>query len=55
MLVIMQQYQAAKFDFVDTAIMALAERLKIEIICTFDHRDFSLFRPQHCNYFHLVP
>jgi hypothetical protein len=52
---IMAQYQDARFDFTDTAIMAVAERLKITRICTFDHRDFSVYRPQHTAYFELLP
>ena len=52
---IMRQYQDAEFDFVDTSIMAVAERLNIKQICTFDHRDFSIFRPKHCDYLELLP
>ena len=52
---IMEQYQDAAFDFTDTAIMALAERLNITRICTFDRRDFSIFRPTHCDYLELLP
>ena len=42
---IMERYQDAAFDFTDVAIMAQAERLNITRICTFDRRDFSIFRP----------
>jgi predicted nucleic acid-binding protein len=52
---IMEQYQDAAFDFTDTAIMALAERLNITRVCTFDRRDFSIFRPAHCDYLELLP
>jgi uncharacterized protein len=52
---IMAQYLDAEFDFVDLAIMAISERLNISQICTFDHRDFSIFRPKHCSYFELLP
>lgn len=52
---IMRQYVDSHFDFVDTALMALAERLNITHICTYDRRDFSIFRPQHCAYFQLLP
>ena len=48
MSAIMKQYLSARFDFVDTAIMALAERLTITRVFTFDHRDFVIFRPAHC-------
>jgi predicted nucleic acid-binding protein len=52
---IMLQYKDARFDYTDTALMALSERLNITQICTFDHRDFSIYRPQHCEYLQLLP
>lgn len=52
---IMQQYEEAELDLTDTAMMAIAERLNITQIYTFDHRDFSIFRPKHCNYLELLP
>ncbi len=51
----MTTYASADLDFVDCAIMALAERLNIRQILTFDHRDFSIVRPQHNAYFELLP
>lgn len=55
MQAIMEQYKDAQFDFTDTALMALSERLNITKIYTFDHRDFSIFRPRHCDYLELLP
>jgi len=52
---IMQQYLDANLDFVDCCIFALAERLKIIHICTFDMRDFRIFRPNHVSHFVLLP
>ncbi len=52
---IMTQYPEAELDFVDCCIMALAERLNITQVCTFDRRDFSIFRPAHCDYLELLP
>jgi len=52
---IMGEYADARFDFVDTCLMALSERLNITQICTFDRRDFSVFRPRHCDYLQLLP
>jgi len=52
---IMRQYSSATFDFTDVAIMTLAERLNITQIYTFDRRDFSIFRPTHCEYLELLP
>lgn len=52
---IMETYTDAHFDFVDCCIMALTERLNITRVCTFDRRDFSIFRPNHCDYLELLP
>ncbi|MBI1257299.1 MAG: PIN domain-containing protein [Chloroflexi bacterium] len=52
---IMNQYASAEFDFADTAIMAQAERLNVTRVATFDHRDFEIFRPAHCDYLELLP
>ena len=52
---IMTTYASADLDFVDCAIVALAERLNIRQILTFDRRDFSIVRPQHSAYFELLP
>ena len=51
----MAKYADARFDFVDCCIMALVERLDITQICTFDRRDFGIFRPAHCEYLELLP
>jgi len=48
-------YDTAAFDIVDCCIMAIAERLDITRIATFDHRDFSIYRPRHCEFFELLP
>ena len=52
---IMGAYDDARFDYVDCLIMAMCERLDITRIATFDRRDFSIFRPTHCDYLELVP
>ncbi len=35
--------------------MASAERLSVTRIATFVRRDFSIFRPRHCDYLDLLP
>ena len=35
--------------------MTIAERLGVTRIATFDRRDFSIFRPRHCDYLDLLP
>jgi predicted nucleic acid-binding protein len=52
---ILYQYADSRIDFVDASVMAVAERLNIVTVLTLDRRDFSLFRPRHCNGFVLIP
>ncbi|MCI5150939.1 MAG: PIN domain-containing protein [Candidatus Electrothrix sp. MAN1_4] len=52
---LLEQYADLKLDFVDAAIVALAERLNIQKILTVDLRDFRTIRPKHCAYFDIVP
>lgn len=52
---IMDQYRQAEFDFADVAVMALAERMNIQRVFTFDHRDFTVFRLKHCAHLELLP
>lgn len=52
---ITMRYASAEFDIVDCCIMAIAERLSITRIATFDRRDFSIYRPRHCPFFKLMP
>lgn len=52
---ISQHYADARFDLVDCCIMAIAERLNITRIATFDRRDFSIFQPSHCDFLELLP
>jgi predicted nucleic acid-binding protein len=52
---IFQTYPRAKLDFVDCCLMAMSERLDITRICTFDRRDFPIFRPRHAEFLELLP
>ncbi len=52
---IAMQYADARFDLVDCCIMAMAERLNITRVATFDQRDFSIFKPDHCEFLELQP
>ncbi|MBX3065659.1 MAG: PIN domain-containing protein [Anaerolineae bacterium] len=52
---IMMQYEDADLDFVDCCIMAISERLNITTVYTFDQRDFTIFRPKHCEFLELLP
>lgn len=52
---IMVTYSDADLNLADCCIMAQAERLGITHVCTFDERDFRLFRPSHCDYLTILP
>ena len=52
---IMEQYADSKIDFVDCAIVAVAERLNISRILTVDQRDFRILRPKHISAFEILP
>ena len=52
---ILRTYPRARLDFVDCCIMAMSERLNITRVCTFDRRDFPIFRPTHCDFLELLP
>ena len=52
---ILQQYSDVRIDFVDTTIVAVAERLKVTRILTLDKRHFRVIRPLHCDAFTLLP
>lgn len=52
---ILEQYADSRIDFVDATVMAVAEQWQITTVLTLDRRDFSLFRPQHCDAFTLLP
>ena len=50
---LMETYE--ELGFVDTTVVAVAERLKIASIATTDRRHFSAVRPAHRDRFLLVP
>ncbi len=52
---VLEKYADTQLDFTDAAIVTIAERLVITRIYTLDRRDFSIIRPNHCDYFELLP
>ena len=52
---VLSTYADAELDIVDCCIIAIAERLDIKHIATFDRRDFSLVRPRHGELLELLP
>ena len=49
------KYADLNLDFVDAAIVAIAERLNVSRLLTLDRRDFLVIRPSHCVAFTLLP
>jgi predicted nucleic acid-binding protein len=52
---LLEKYADSRVDYVDCAIVALAERLNITRILTIDQRHFRLFKPNHCEGFDIQP
>jgi len=52
---LLEKYADNKVDFVDCAIVAMAERLNLKKVLTVDRRHFTIFRPNHCDYFEIAP
>lgn len=53
--VLMAQHERLNIGFVDAAIVALSERLKLADIATTDRRHFSAIRPSHRARLNLLP
>jgi uncharacterized protein len=54
-LEIQEQYNDLDLGLVDSSIMAIAERLCIQRIFTFDRRHFLAVKPRGLDYFELLP
>jgi hypothetical protein len=52
---LLEQYADARPDCVDLTIVAVAERLNITRVLTFDRRDFSIIRPSQTTHLELLP
>jgi uncharacterized protein len=48
-------YADLPLGMVDASIVALAERLDVQLIATLDRRHFGAVRPRHAEAFELVP
>ena len=49
------RYADLELGTVDASIVAVAERLEIEVIATLNRRDFAVVQPSHVAAFDLVP
>lgn len=52
---LLETYADVRLDFVDTCVIAIAERLDITQVGTIDRRDFLIVRPSHCEHLELLP
>lgn len=52
---LMLTYRDARLGFVDSTLIALAERLHVTRLMTLDRRHFTMVRPCHCTHFELLP
>jgi predicted nucleic acid-binding protein len=52
---LLEQYADSQLDFVDAAVIAIAERRNVTHILTLDRRDFTMVQPQHCTHFEISP
>jgi len=52
---LMHAYHDLRLEFVDAAVIAVAERLGETTVATLDRRHFSVVRPLHCEAFTLLP
>jgi hypothetical protein len=53
--VLLRTYADVGLEFVDAAVVAVAERLEEDTIATLDSKHFSVVRPLHVPAFTLVP
>jgi uncharacterized protein len=54
-LEIQEQYSDLELGLVDSSIMAIAERLVVQRIFTFDRRHFLAVKPKGLGYFEILP
>jgi predicted nucleic acid-binding protein len=48
-------YADLEVGFVDSAVLAITERLGETKLATLDHRHFAVMRPRHCQALELLP
>ena len=52
---LVEQYADFPLGGTDASVIALAERLRAEVVITLDRRHFSAVRPKHCERLRLLP
>ena len=52
---LVEQYADLPLGGTDASVIALAERLRTDIVITLDRRHFGVVRPRHCERLRLLP
>ncbi|HZD23265.1 MAG TPA: PIN domain-containing protein [Acidimicrobiia bacterium] len=52
---LVEQYTDLGLGTVDASIVAVAERLEVDVIATLNRRDFAVVQPSHVPAFDLIP
>lgn len=52
---LVEKYSDLPLSGTDASVVALAERLRTDLVLTTDHRHFRVVRPRHCGGFRLLP
>lgn len=52
---LVEQYANFPLGGTDASVIAMAERLRTEIVITLDYRHFRAVRPRHCERLRLLP
>lgn len=52
---LVEEYSDFPLGGTDASVIALAERLRTDVVITLDRRHFGAVRPRHCERFRLLP
>jgi hypothetical protein len=52
---LVRRYHNFPLGGTDASVIALAERLRTDLVITLDRRHFTAVRPRHCTAFRLLP
>lgn len=52
---LMKKYHDLPMDLADSTLVVLGEEKRLSTVFTLDHKDFSIYRPQHKRRFTLIP
>ncbi len=52
---LVERYADLPLGATDASVVALAERLRTDLVITLDRRHFEAIRPRHCKHFRILP